>query len=61
MSIFEQIKEFRENPKKFTDKKELVKNKKRKEYEEYLNQLEKLPELKPDKELCDIAKEELKA
>jgi cell division protein FtsB len=59
-SIFEQIKEFRQNPKKFLDKKDFVKNKKRKEYENFINTLEKMPELVPDKELCDLAKEEVK-
>ena len=59
-SIFEQIKEFRQNPKKFLDKKDFVKNKKRKEYENFINALEEMPELVPDKELCDLAKEEVK-
>ena len=40
--------------------KDKVKKKKIKEYEEFLNSLEKMPGLKPDKELCDLAKEELK-
>ena len=56
--IYEQIKEFRENPKKFLDKK-FSKIKKTKRIWKFYS-LEKLPELTPDKELCDIAKEELK-
>jgi len=42
------------------DKKELVKNKNKKDYEDFINSLDKMPELVPNKELCDIAKEELK-
>jgi Fe-S oxidoreductase len=41
------------------DKKELVK-KNIKDYESFINSLDKMPELVPNKELCDIAKEELK-
>jgi len=42
------------------DKKEHVKNKNKKDYENLINSLDKMPELVPNKELCDIAKEELK-
>ena len=42
------------------DKKELVKKKNIKDYESFINSLDKMPELVPNKELCDIAKEELK-
>ncbi len=58
--IYQQIKGFRENPKKFLEKKQLVKKRKHKEYEEFINSLEKMPELIPDKDLCDLAKEEMK-
>ena len=42
------------------DKKDFVKKKKQNEYETFINSLDKMTELIPDKELCDIAKEELK-
>ena len=55
------IKEFRENPKSFIDKKGNIKAKKKKEdYENFIKSLEKMNELKIDKELCKIAKEEVK-
>ena len=60
-SIMQLIKSFRENPKSFADKKGPIKAKKKKvEYENFINSLEKMKELKPDKELFDIAKEEIK-
>ena len=59
--IINQIKEFRENPKSFLDKKVYFKaNKKKKEYATFIETLDKMNELKPNKELCDIAKEEVK-
>ena len=42
------------------DKKNHVKNKNKKDYENFINSLDKMPELVSNKELCDIAKEELK-
>ena len=61
--IMEQIKEFRENPKSFLEKKNAIKvKKKRIDFENYINSLDldKMTELKPEKELFDIAKEEVK-
>ena len=58
--IFNLINEFRINPKKFLEKKDLVKKKKQKEYENFIDKLDNFPELMLDKELCDISKEELK-
>ena len=57
--IYKQIKEFREDPKKFLDKKDLEKLRKQKEYENFINSLEKFPELTPDKELYELAKSEV--
>ena len=54
------INEFWTNPKKFLEKKDLVKKRKLKEYEDFINNLDNMPELILDKELCDISKEELK-
>ena len=60
-NIIKIIKEFRENPKSFIDKKGNIKSKKRKfEYETFIKSLEKMNELELDKELFDIAKEEVK-
>ena len=42
------------------DKKGFVKKKKQNEYENFINTLDKMTELVPDKELCDLAKEEVK-
>jgi hypothetical protein len=58
--ILNLINEFRKNPKKFLEKKNLVKSKKQKDYENFINKLDNMPELMPDQELCDISKEELK-
>ena len=59
--IIKIIQQFRENPKSILEQKELIKNKKKqKEFEDYINSLEKMPELIFDKTLCKIAKEELK-
>ena len=38
----------------------MVKKKKLKEYEDFINNLDNMPELILDKELCDISIEELK-
>ena len=59
--LMEQIKEFRENPKALIDKSSFLKKKTKKtEYENYINSLEKMKELKPNKELFELAKEEIK-
>ena len=59
--IIKIIQQFREAPKSYIEGKEVPKNKKkRKEYEDYINSLEKMPELILDKNLCKIAAEELK-
>ena len=59
--IIKQINDFRENPKSFIDKKGNIKAKKKKtEYETFIKSLEKMNELKLDKELFDIAKQEVK-
>ena len=59
--IIKIINQFRENPKSILEQKELIKNKKKqKEFEDYINSLEKMPELIFDETLCEIAKEELK-
>ena len=60
--INEQIKKFRENPKKFVLKKcpKIIKNKFRGDYESFLLKLDKMPELILDKTLCLIAKDEIK-
>ena len=54
--ILNVINNFRGEPKKYLDKKESVKKRKQKEYEDFINSLEKMPELKPDKELCELQK-----
>ena len=55
------IQQFRVNPKCILEQKELIKNqKKKKEFEDYINSLEKMPELIYDQNLCKIAEEELK-
>ena len=57
----EEIKKFRENPKSFLDKKDSIKNKKKRtDYETFINSLDSMNELKLNKELCETAKEELK-
>ena len=59
--IIKIIQKFREEPKCILEQKELIKNKKKqKEFEDYINSLEKMPELIFDKILCKIAEEELK-
>ena len=60
-NLLNQIKIFRKNPKSLLDEKYRIKNKKKRiDYETFLNLLEKMPELKLDKNLIDIAKEEMK-
>ena len=60
--IYEQIKKFRETPMKFNLKKyqKMIKNKYRQEYESFILKQQKMPELILDKELNNIAKEEVK-
>ena len=59
--IMNKIQQFRVNPKCILEQKELIKNqKKKKEFEDYINSLEKMPELIYDQNLCKIAEEELK-
>ena len=59
--IMKLIQQFREVPKSFLDKKETPTNKKKKkEYEDFINSLEKMPKLELDKNLCKLAEEELK-
>ena len=58
--IFDLVNEFRSNPKSFADKKDGIKKKEHKEYERYINTLEKMEQLKIDEELINIAKEEVK-
>ena len=61
VEIVNQIKQFREDPKSFLDKVGFTKKaKKIKEYKEYINTLEQMPELILDKDLCKIAEEESK-
>jgi hypothetical protein len=45
---------------KIFGKKNLLKSKKQKDYENFINKLDNMPELMPVKELCDISKENLK-
>jgi len=60
--IYEQIKQFKENPKNFKDKSVIFNRKKKKksDYEDFIKDLDKMPEIKPHQDLCDIAKEEIK-
>ena len=60
--ILNSIKEFRENPKNFKDKSVIFNRKKKKksDYEDFIKDLDKMPEIKPNQDLCDIAKEEIK-
>ena len=59
--IMKTIQRFRESPKSFFEPKELPKNlAKKKEYEDYINSLEKMPNLIFDENLCKLAEEELK-
>ena len=57
--ILQSINEFRENPIKFADKKDYIRKRQISEYLNFINALEKMSKLKPDKELCNIAKEEV--
>ena len=59
IKICQTINEFRENPIKFTDKKDYIRKKQIPDYLNFINTLEKITKLKPDKELCNIAKEEV--
>ena len=60
--IFEQIAKFREDPSKFNlnKYKKVLKNKFRNEYESFILEQQKMPQLILDKELNDLAKEEVK-
>ena len=59
--IMKIIQQFREDPKSFMEKKETPKNeKKKKEYDDYIKSLEKMPKLELDENLCQIADGELK-
>ena len=60
--IYEQIKKFREIPMKFNLKKyqKMIKMKYRQEYESFIFKLQKMPELTIDKDLNNIAKQEVK-
>ena len=59
-AVYKEISKFREDPKSFLDKKKFVKSKLQKDYETFINTLEKLPKIKLSQELCEIAKEEAK-
>ena len=60
--IFEQIAKFREDPSKFNLNKynKVLKKKFRNEYESFILEQQKMPQLILDKELNDLAKEEVK-
>ena len=58
--IMKQINQFRKDPKSYSDKLRCVKDiKKIKDYKEFINTLKEIPQLIPDKELFQLAKEEL--
>ena len=48
--ILQSINEFRENPIKFADKKDYIRKRQISEYLNFINALEKMSKLKPDKE-----------
>ena len=59
--IMQTIQQFRTNPKVYLNQSKFIGNqKKKKEYEDFINSLQKMPELILDKNLCKIAEEESK-
>ena len=58
IKILDIINDFRDNPKKFLDKKDFIRKKQKHDYVSFINILDKMPELEPDQELSKLANEE---